>query len=137
MKLADIESLWDGDKEIDDMKLDTESIGIPKLYNKYMRIQNTISAEISVLEAAVDAMKVEKLKFYKGWTDKPYPKKIVNTTDMKIFVDGDRDVLALRSKLDNANLRYKTLERILTQITNRSFYINTAIDYRKFIEGGR
>jgi len=137
MNLKDIESQWEVDSKIDDMKLDTESLSIPKLYNKYMRIQNSISYEISVLDAALDKMKVDKLKYYRGWVDRPYPKKIVNAPDLKTFIEGDADYLKLNSKLAEANLRHKTLDRILKQIENRSFYINTAIDYRKFIEGGR
>lgn len=136
MKLVDIENLWDGDKDIDEQKLDTEALGIPKLYNKYMRIQNGIALEISVLEASVAAMKVEKTKYYKGWCDRPYAKKIVVAEDLRTFIAGDKDVIILNAKLVEANLRFKTLDRILKQVENRSFHIKTALDYRKFIEGG-
>ena len=136
MKLTAIENLWEGDKEIDGQKLDTEALDIPKLYNKYMRIQNGVALEISVIEASQAAMKMEKTKYYKGWCDKPYAKKIVVAEDLRTFIAGDKEVILLNAKLYDANLRFKTLDRILKQIENRSFHIKTALDYRKFIEGG-
>lgn len=41
MKLADIMNEWDKDSKIDEANLATESIGVPRLHSKYLRILTT------------------------------------------------------------------------------------------------
>lgn len=135
MTLNEIENLWDIDSEIDSNNLDTESLSIPKLYNKYMKIQNKVSYEISVIESAINKLTVEKIKYYKGWCDQPYNKKITIASDLKSFIEGDSDMVLLKMKQSNAELRFKTLDRILKQVEIRGHHVKTALDYRKFIEG--
>jgi len=135
MTLKEIEQAWDDDKDIDEMRLDTEALSIPKLYSKYMRFQNAISKDIIIVEAKIDALTVEKVKFYKGWTDRPYAKKIVNATDLKLFIEGDADIIALKKDKKLLDVKFKTLDKILKQIEHRGLHIRAALDYQKFVSG--
>ena len=55
--------------------------------------------------------------------------------EVDTWLDGDDELETMNLKVEYQKTKVDFLQRTLTSITNRSFYIRHIIDWRKFING--
>lgn len=143
MEIDDIHDLWNVDSKIDDLELDQESLKIPQLHSKYMRI---ITEENSILGKMMYAHKMlerDKFEYYtgkmcdedlkeRGW--EPLNLKIMKN-DVPRYIEGDKDIIRGLMKISDYREKVALLKSIIDSINSRSFIITNAIKWKKFISG--
>ena len=85
-------------------------------------------------------MKREKWEYYKGkssaevYAEKPFDLKILKT-DIDKYLESDSELQKAKQKVDYLDTTVDFLDRTIRQISNRTFTIKNAIDWRKFTSG--
>ena len=140
MTLEELQQLVDKDFKLDDTELDTESIKIPLLHNKYLQHFNKFSLLLRKAEYDHKSLVREKWEYYTGkadpsvYKDKPFDLKVLKA-DVHIYMDSDVDLQKADQKTVYLNQVVKYLEQVLRSINNRTFLIKNAIEWKKFTSG--
>jgi hypothetical protein len=139
----DIEKLQeeaDKDLKINDTELDLESLKTPQLHNKYLKHFNKFKLMLTKAETDLSVLKRDKWEYYTGksspevYKEKPFDLKIMRT-DLDKYLDSDEELQKAIQKVKYLETVIDFLERTLRQISNRTFTIKNAIDWRKFTSG--
>lgn len=144
MLLEDIEKEWAADVEINPLKLDSESLKIPKLHSKYynilsreklvlLNIKNKLEKREFILEQFYNkTLTVEELNEYK--LPLIQDKKVLKPEIPKTIAN-DPEVVNFKTKIGAQHIKIEFLESILKMIQNRNWAIRDAIEWRKFENG--
>ena len=140
MTLEELQQSVDRDLKIDDTELDTESINIPLLHNKYLQYFNKFSLLLKKAEYDRKVLTRQKWEYYTGKSDasvykeKPFDLKILRT-DVHIYMDSDEELQRADQKEAYLKQVVSYLEQVLRSINTRNFIIKNAIDWKKFTSG--
>jgi hypothetical protein len=141
VSLEVIQEMWQKDSEVNQDELDTESLKIPQLHAKYYQLYNTILLLRKQAEQQHSSILLERRKFYMGkaetqvYIDEPFPYKVRDKEDLKLYLEADEKISKIRLKIDYYDTMLKYLEEILKQISNRTYQIKNAIEWRRFSAG--
>ena len=84
---------------------------------------------------------LERRKYYQGKADsqvyieEPFPYKVRDKAELQLYLDADERMQKSKLKIEYYDIMLKYLEEVLKQITNRTYQINTAIEWRRFSAG--
>ena len=140
MTLEEIQELADKDLKINDMEYDLESIKTPQLHNKYMKFLNKFKLQLSIAENEMHILKRSKWEYYTGkaspevYKEKPFDLKILRQ-DVDKYIDSDTELQKSKQKVDYLNTIVDYLDRTVRQISNRTFTIKNAVEWKKFTSG--
>ena len=143
MKLEEIQELWNRDREIDIAELAIESVRIPQLHDKYLKIYIDERVKLKSLEFELSKMVRLKNDYYSGrmaqedleklgW--EPFLGKILKG-EMHSYLEADEDVFRIKTKIVMMEEKINYLDSIVKMINNRGFQIKSAIDWIKFKSG--
>tara|TARA_B100001778_G_scaffold310536_1_gene292791 strand:+ start:298 stop:732 length:435 start_codon:yes stop_codon:yes gene_type:complete len=143
MKLEEIQELWNRDREIDIAELAIESVRIPQLHDKYLKIYIDERIKLKSLEFELSKMVRLKNDYYSGkmaqedleklgW--EPFLGKILKG-EMHSYLEADEDVFRIKTKIVMMEEKINYLDSIVKMINNRGFQIKSAIDWIKFKSG--
>lgn len=141
ISLEVIQEMWQKDSEVNQDELDTESLKIPQLHAKYYQLYNTILLLRKQAEQQHSSILLERRKFYMGkaetqvYIDEPFPYKVRDKEDLKLYLEADEKLSKIRLKIDYYDTMLRYLEEILKQISNRTYQIKNAIEWRRFTAG--
>ena len=140
MTLEELQTQVNQDFKLDDTELDSESIKIPLLHNKYLQHLNKFSLLLKKAEYDHKLLVREKWEYYTGKADasvyqeKPFDLKVLKA-DVHIYIDSDEELQKADQKVAYLNTVVKYLEQVLRSINNRTFLIKNAIEWKKFTSG--
>ena len=140
MDIEQLQDLADKKLKINDTELDLESLKTPQLHNKYLKHLNKFKLLLTKSQADLNTLRRDKWEYYTGKADasvyaqKPFDLKILKT-DIDKYLNADEDLQRLSQKVEYLTTVIDFLDRTLRQITNRTFTIKNAIDWRKFTSG--
>ena len=134
MNLETLNDMWEKDAPLDDEKLDTDSLSIPKLHAKYLRLYNTFVTLRDQSELDVKRTYLERWEYYTGKSETPFPLKLIKT-DVPIYLESDQEYQKSVLKNKYYNQMVEAIKTILTAINNRSFHIKNAVEFAKFLKG--
>ena len=134
MNLETLNDMWEKDSQLNDEKLDHDSLEIPKLHAKYLRLYNNFNTLKDQAELDVKRTYRQRWEYYTGKADKPFPIKLIKT-DVPIYLEADEVYSKSVLKLKYYNQMVEALKAIMQAINNRSFYIKNAIEFEKFLKG--
>ena len=143
MKLEEIQELWNRDREIDIAELAIESVRIPQLHDKYLKIYIDERIKLKSLEFELSKMVRLKNDYYSGrmaqedleklgW--EPFLGKILKG-EIHSYLEADEDVFRIKTKILMMEEKINYLDSIVKMINNRGFQIKSAIDWIKFKSG--
>ena len=143
MDIEEIHTLWSRDSKIDDLELDLESLRIPQLHSKYMKILNAENRILYKMTYTQKALERDKLEYYlgkmceedleeRGWA--PLTLKVLRA-DAPKYIDGDRDIIRHLIQIADQKEKVVLLRSIIESVNSRSFIINNAIKWKQFISG--
>jgi hypothetical protein len=69
------------------------------------------------------------------YIDEPFPYKVRDKEDLRLYLEADEKLSRIRLKIDYYDTMLRYLEEILKQISNRTYQIKNAIDFRRFTAG--
>lgn len=140
MDIEQLQELADKDLKINDSELDIEALKTPQLHNKYLKHLNKFKLLLTKSQAELNTLRRDKWEYYTGKADasvyaqKPFDLKILKT-DIDKYLNADEEIQRLSQKVEYLTTVIDFLDRTLRQITNRTFAIKNAIDWRKFTSG--
>jgi len=140
MTLEELENLADVDLKINDIELDIESLKIPQLHNKYSKFHNQFINLLKKSEQNRDILIREKWEYYTGkaspsvYQAQPFNLKILRQ-DVDKYIRSDSEVVKLEQKITYLQTIVNYLEKTIRIISNRTFQIKNAIEWRKFTSG--
>ena len=140
MTLEELQESVNKDFKLDDTELDRESVNIPLLHNKYLIHFNKFSLLRKKADQDHKTLTREKWEYYTGKADpsvyqeKPFNLKVLRQ-DVDKYIKSDPDVNKLEQKVTYIETTVDHLEKTLKLISNRTFTIKNAIDWKKFTSG--
>ena len=140
MTLEELQQQADKDLKINDAELDLESLKTPQLHKKYLKHLNNFKLLLTRAKTDVNIMKKVKWEYYTGkaspeiYKQKPFDLKILKQ-DIDKYLESDEDLIKLTQKVEYLQTVVDFLESTVRQISNRSFAIKNAIEWKKFTSG--
>ena len=134
MNLETLNDMWEKDSPLDDEKLDNDSLSIPKLHAKYLRLYNNFVTLRDQAELDVKRTYRDRWEYYTGKSEKPFPVKLIKT-DVAIYLEADQEYQKSVLKAKYLNQMVEAIKTILSAINNRSFHIKNAVEFAKFLKG--
>jgi hypothetical protein len=143
LKLENILEEWTKDCNIDEARLSSEIVGIPKLHAKYIRHLN--DHKLASIKAKIDYDKLKNLltEYYNGNLDKETLDELGwEQFDLKLmksgverYINSDERLNKLLYKKSYHDQVASTCEQILNELKNRTWQLKTVVDYNKFLSG--
>ena len=143
MTLDDIFENWSIDSKISKTDLDSESLNIPVLHNKYIQFYTKEKLSLSKLEIQYKTLFKLKSDYFCGTLDletikengwQPNP-RIILKSELNTFIEADADIQNLSIKIALQREKVLALDSIIKMIGNRGYQISNAINYMKFMNG--
>lgn len=140
MEIGELREKIENDLEIDPVSLDDAALETPKLYSRYLNLLSQEGLVLKQIMIRLDELKLERWKFYMGkQTDAYYAKhplheKVIKT-DVEKYLSADPILGKAKMLLEEQQMKVKMIEDAMKQISNRSFQIRDAIEWRKFQMG--
>ena len=142
MTLTEIQEKVRKDLKINDLELDIESLRIPSLHSKYLQLLTEHSLLLKKTQGEYSVLKRNKWIYYTGKASEEvykekgdFPLKLKTKDDERTFIEADEEVRDLKGKLEYYETVVEYLQEIVKSISNRSFQIKNAIEWRKFEAG--
>ena len=143
MKLEEIQELWNRDREIDYTELGTESIRIPQIHDKYLKIYTDERIKLRGLEFELSKLVRAKTDWYagrmsqedleeRGW-DQFQGRLLKN--EISNYIESDNDVIKIKQHIAILQEKNNYLDSIIKMLNNRGFQIKNALDWLKFSHG--
>ena len=143
MKLEEIQELWNRDREIDITELATESIRIPQIHDKYLKIY--VDEKIKLRKLQLNLAKISKMKsdYYSGRMSQeeldrlewqPFLVKVLKS-EVNSYVESDDDIIKLKETIALMEEKINYIDSVIRMINNRGFQIKSAIDWIKYKDG--
>lgn len=145
MKIDEIIESWKQDSIIDDVDLDREALKIPNLHAKYLRLLFEQRVKLRSLQGKRKELKRVLGEYYRGDLNNPEDLTEINRepwgktvlkNELNDYVDGDREMVDLNTKIGYYEEVVSVLEEILKALNNRNFQIKNAIDWRRLTNFG-
>ena len=140
MDLEKLQEMADKDLAINETELDLESLKTPQLHNKYMKHYTKFKLMLTKADTDYSQIKRQKWEYYTGkadasvYAEKPFDLKVLRT-DVDKYIESDEELIRAKQKKEYLTTVVDYLDRTLRQITNRTFTIKNAIDWRRFTSG--
>ena len=143
MKLEEIQELWNRDREIDISELATESIRIPQIHDKYLKIY--VDEKIKLRKLQLNLAKISKMKsdYYSGRMSQeeldrlewqPFLVKVLKG-EVNSYIESDDDIIKLKETIALMEEKINYIDSVIRMINNSGFQIKSAIDWIKYKDG--
>lgn len=143
MTLDQILAEWEADCKVDKTELAEESIKLPQLHSKYLKISKVEAPFLRKLRTEYDELYKVKWQYYLGHLSReelselgwePINFKILRS-DVDIYLNGDKDLNQIKIRIELQEQKLKTLEEIIRSVNNRNWTIRNALEWEKFKVG--
>lgn len=145
MNIDQILDTWSEDCKLNLAEPGRESIKIPSLHAKYLRILSEAKLKLKEVRNRFAETKYTKWNYYNGNynTDKakllelglePFKRTIIKS-DINIYLDSDKDLISLGNKIVYYEEIISATTQIMLSLKNRVWEIKNYIDFTKFQEG--
>ena len=140
MDLEQLQELADKRLKINDTELDLESIKTPQLHNEFMK--HLTKFKLMLSRAAGELMNTKRVlwEYYTGKADasvyaqRPFNYKLLRQ-DVDQYIQSDEAYVKAKQKVDYLSTTVDFLDRTIRQISNRTFTIKNAIEWKRFTSG--
>jgi len=143
LKLEEIQEFWNADREIDITELANESVRIPQIHDKYLKIY--IDERIRLKGLQFELTKLVRLKtdYYAGKLTQEELEKLgweqflhrLLKNEISTYIEADEDIIKLKKNIVLLEEKIHYLDSIIKMISNRGFQIKSAIDWIKYKNG--
>ena len=143
MDISAIKEMASKDSKIDFSAIDSESMKIPQLHNKYVNLLH--DARIYLRKKTTEYKRLYRLKweYYNGKLDEdtlkehgwePFTLSVLKK-DTHIYLDSDEDLSKLQDTMHGTESAILFLEETIKELNNRGWKLRNAIEWRKFLQG--
>ena len=145
MNIEEIMDSWCVDAKIDDIDLDRESLSVPTLHSKYLKILYSEKLKLRKFNIQKKTLVKVLSEYYKGDLNNPEDleeikrepwSRTILKQDINSYVESDDEMIKLLTKIAYQEEVVSLLEDIMKNINNRTFHIKNAIEWRKLTNFG-
>jgi hypothetical protein len=143
MTFEELQEQIEKDLSFDETQLDTESLRIPQLHNKYLKHLYSEKLLLKKLRNDMGELTRIKYEYYTGKLDEttlkergwePFQLRVLKN-DVDMYLEGDKDMNRLKGRIQLQEERVDYIESTVKAIANRGWLIRNAIDWKKFLGG--
>jgi hypothetical protein len=143
MTFEELQEQIEKDLSFDETQLDTESLRIPQLHNKYLKHLYSEKLMLKKLRNDMGELTRIKYEYYTGKLDEttlkergwePFQLRVLKN-DVDMYLEGDKDMNRLKGRIQLQEERVDYIESTVKAIANRGWLIRNAIDWKKFLGG--
>jgi Recombination, repair and ssDNA binding protein UvsY len=142
-KLDEILTEWNEDSNIDESNISGETLKIPKLHSKYIKILNDHKMASMKAKFEYDKFKTLKTEYYSGHLDQETLEQYKwDQFDIKLskggverYINSDEQLIKLLQKRSYHDQAISVCESIIKELSSRTWQLRAHIDYLKFISG--
>ena len=143
MKLEEIQEFWNADREIDITELANESVRIPQIHDKYLKIYIDERIRLKGLQFELTKLVRLKTNYYAGKLTQEELEKLgweqflqrLLKNEISTYIEADEDVIKSKKNIVLIEEKCYYLDSIIKMISNRGFQIKSAIDWIKYKSG--
>lgn len=143
MKLEEIQEFWNADREIDITELANESVRIPQIHDKYLKIYIDERIRLKGLQFELTKLVQLKRDYYAGKLTQEELEKLgweqflqrLLKNEISTYIEADEDVIKTKKNIVLIEEKCHYLDSIIKMISNRGFQIKSAIDWIKYKSG--
>ena len=143
MKLEEIQEFWNADREIDITELANESVRIPQIHDKYLKIYIDERIRLKGLQFELTKLVQLKRDYYAGKLTQEELEKLgweqflhrLLKNEISTYIEADEDIIKLKKNIVLLEEKIHYLDSIIKMISNRGFQIKSAIDWIKYKNG--
>jgi hypothetical protein len=137
---------WNEECSINDIELDVTSLDVPRLHAKYSEYLTDWKLVEKRLNLKYKELLKNKWLWYNGklsqqeiddlgWSYDPFNGLKIMKGDFNYFFESDKDLQAIRGKMDTAKVTIEYLIEIIDMLKWRHQTIKNIIEWRKFMAG--
>lgn len=141
--LENIQNEWEKNSKIDYSNLGTESIRIPVIHDKYLKIFIDERIRLKGMEFELSKLVRSKTNYYKGemtvdeleekgWEQ--FQGRLLKN-EISNYIETDDDYIKIKQNIVVQQEKINYLDSIIKQLNNRGFQIKNALDWLKFSRG--
>ena len=143
MTLDQMMEEWRKDSSIDTTELGNESLKIPELHSKYLKIYFEERKKLKGFEFQSKDLFLKKYEYYHGklsqeeldeFNWEPFMKRLMKN-EVDLYLQSDKDIITTNIKVVNQQEKLNFLEEVLKNINQRNFQIKNAIEWKRFTNG--
>ena len=143
MTLDQIIEEWRKDSSIDSTELGKESLKIPQLHSKYMKIYFEERQKLRGYEFKKKEIALKKYEYFNGRMSReeleeagwePFVKKLMKN-EIDMYIDSDSDITNVNVRLTAQSEKIDFLVEVLKNLNQRNYQIKNAIDWNRFTNG--
>jgi|TARA_R100000479_G_scaffold173130_2_gene118613 hypothetical protein len=143
MLLDELKSMVQQDLEIDKTELDVEALKTPQLHNKYLNFLLDEKLILTKAESELRILRKIKWLYYTGKMSheeleerdlEPFALNILKQ-DLEKFLESDDEIVKLTNKVEYQKEKVEYLKSVVKTMSDRQWYIRSAIDWIKFTNG--
>ena len=138
--LEDIQDEWEKNSKIDYSNLGTESIRIPVIHDKYLKIFIDERIRLKSMEFELSKLVRTKTNYYngrmtedeleeRGWEQ--FQGRLLKN-EISNYIETDDDYIKIKQNIVVQQEKINYLDSIIKQLNNRGFQIKNAIDWLKY-----
>ena len=143
MKLEEIQVLWNEDKIINIADLGHESVNIPLIHDKYLKIYIDERVRLKGLEFELAKLIKLKANYYLGELGEEELNKLgwdqflgritkTQTTILNQYMEADNDIIEVKQRLILIQEKVNYLDSIIKMLNSRGFQIKNALDWLNY-----
>lgn len=143
MTLDQLMDEWRKDSPVDSTELAIESLKIPELHSKYLKIYFEERRKLKALEFQNKELFLKKYEYYNGklsmeeldelnW--EPFQKRLMKN-EIEMYLNSDKEIIQNNIRLVNQQEKLDFLQEVIKNLNQRNFQIKNAIEWRKFTQG--
>ena len=141
--LENIQNEWEKNSKIDYSNLGTESIRIPVIHDKYLKIFIDERIRLKGMEFELSKLVRSKTNYYKGeMTEDELEERGLEQfqgrllkNEISNYIETDDDYIKIKQNIVVQQEKINYLDSIIKQLNNRGFQIKNALDWLKFSRG--
>lgn len=143
--LEDLFKMWEKDCVIDEFQLDKAALLIAKLHGKWAPILSRHNLKVRKLEEEYRKLRQTKKLYYQGKLTKAELTEFGwDQFDLRLlkdevaeYLENDKDLVSIGTRKFYNQEIVDFCREAIKQLNNRGFQIRAAIDFAKFISGGK
>jgi hypothetical protein len=131
------------DFKIDQSNLGGEVIRITAdMFVKYIRLYSQVKTKVELLQNRRKLLVAERRDYYSGnasadvYKAEPFDQVIKSETILQKFLDNDKKIVEYDDRIILEKQKLEVLQACVNEIKTLGFSIKTAIDDKKFMNGG-
>ena len=143
MNIKDIYDSWDQDSKFERDLLTEETLKIPRLHSKYLRMLSEERIKLKKYESDYKKLFRVKHEYYRGDLDKDTLKEMgwnqnplkILRQDLDMYIQQDDDIIDISNRVALQKEKISLIESVMQQINNRGYQVKSIIDWERFKEG--